>query len=183
VLFLFRLAMWQPYVFYVSLSDALWWASSIFKSHWYLLVGFRIEFDFILLCQMCFNAFDKNADLNVMDHPILNFIYYLVRFFLCFSIVVHLLPTLCAVLFYGSIGDPFRASWEIGCRFTETTTLNTISPLVTNWDVTGLKGCLFLTVSSYCAILIIIYLGRVGNSTLDEIQPKNEFISGRCPSS
>jgi hypothetical protein len=182
VLFLYRLAMWQQYVFYVSLSDALWWAPSIFKSQWFLLV-FKLSL-IAFCCQMCFNAFDKNADLNVMDHPILNFIYYLVRFFfLCFSIVVHLLPTLVAVLFYGSIGDPFRASWEIGCRFTETTTLNTISPLVTNWDVTGLKGCLFLTVSSYCAILIIIYLGRVGNSTMDEIQPKNEFTSGRCPSS
>lgn len=29
--------------------------------------------------QMCFDAFDKKADLDVLDHPILNFIYYLVR--------------------------------------------------------------------------------------------------------
>lgn len=28
--------------------------------------------------QMCFNAFDKAADLDVLDHPILNLIYYLV---------------------------------------------------------------------------------------------------------
>lgn len=27
---------------------------------------------------MCFNAFDDAADLDVLDHPILNFIYYLV---------------------------------------------------------------------------------------------------------
>jgi len=28
---------------------------------------------------MCFNAFNKEADLDVLDHPILNFFYYLVR--------------------------------------------------------------------------------------------------------
>lgn len=28
---------------------------------------------------MCFNAFDKAADLDVLDHPILNFLYYLVN--------------------------------------------------------------------------------------------------------
>jgi hypothetical protein len=83
VLFLYRLAMWQQYVFYVSLSDALWWAPSIFKSQWFLLV-FKLSL-IAFCCQMCFNAFDKNADLNVMDHPILNFIYYLVRFFFCVS--------------------------------------------------------------------------------------------------
>lgn len=27
---------------------------------------------------MCFNAFDKAANLDVLDHPVLNFIYYLV---------------------------------------------------------------------------------------------------------
>ncbi|MBA0666981.1 hypothetical protein Goklo_003335, partial [Gossypium klotzschianum] len=27
--------------------------------------------------QMCFDAFDKAADLNVLNHPVLNFIYYL----------------------------------------------------------------------------------------------------------
>ena len=27
---------------------------------------------------MCFNAFDQAADLDVLDHPVLNFIYYLV---------------------------------------------------------------------------------------------------------
>ncbi|PPR92749.1 hypothetical protein GOBAR_AA27932 [Gossypium barbadense] len=29
------------------------------------------------LQEMCFNAFDKGADLNVLNHPILNLIYYL----------------------------------------------------------------------------------------------------------
>jgi hypothetical protein len=27
---------------------------------------------------MCFNAVNKEADLDVLDHPILNFFYYLV---------------------------------------------------------------------------------------------------------
>nr|KYP34745.1 hypothetical protein KK1_044255 [Cajanus cajan] len=35
---------------------------------------------FLVRCiMMCFNAFDKNANLDVLDHPILNFVYYLVR--------------------------------------------------------------------------------------------------------
>lgn len=39
---------------------------------------------------MCFNAFDQAADLDVLDHPILNFIYYLVssrrvNLLLCFN--------------------------------------------------------------------------------------------------
>ncbi|KAH9615524.1 hypothetical protein KSS87_019243 [Heliosperma pusillum] len=34
---------------------------------------------FLIRCvMMCFNAFDKAADLDVLDHPILNFAYYLV---------------------------------------------------------------------------------------------------------
>lgn len=32
----------------------------------------------LLMLQMCFNAFDKAADLDVLDHPVLNFMYYLV---------------------------------------------------------------------------------------------------------
>lgn len=40
---------------------------------------FFIDFDHdFASSQMCFNAFDKAADLDVLDHPILNFIYYLV---------------------------------------------------------------------------------------------------------
>lgn len=37
----------------------------------------------IFYFQMCFNAFDKAADLDVLDHPILNFIYYLVSLYVC----------------------------------------------------------------------------------------------------
>jgi hypothetical protein len=32
---------------------------------------------------MCLNAFDKASDLDVLNHPILNFFYYLV----CFNLV------------------------------------------------------------------------------------------------
>ncbi|THU63903.1 hypothetical protein C4D60_Mb01t20750 [Musa balbisiana] len=41
---------------------------------------------FLLRCIMiCFNTFDKAADLDVLDHPILNFIYYLLRIYLSTS--------------------------------------------------------------------------------------------------
>ncbi|KAF8389607.1 hypothetical protein HHK36_024126 [Tetracentron sinense] len=34
---------------------------------------------FLVRCiMMCFNAFDKAADLDVLNHPVLNFIFYLV---------------------------------------------------------------------------------------------------------
>ncbi|GJN20011.1 hypothetical protein PR202_gb07333 [Eleusine coracana subsp. coracana] len=36
---------------------------------------------FLIRCvMMCLNAFDKAADLDVLNHPILNFFYYLVCF-------------------------------------------------------------------------------------------------------
>ncbi|KAF5194041.1 Tobamovirus multiplication protein [Thalictrum thalictroides] len=45
---------------------------------------------FLVRCvMMCFNAFDKAADLDVLDHPVLNFVYYL---------LVEILPS-CLVLF------------------------------------------------------------------------------------
>ncbi|XP_045825520.1 protein TOM THREE HOMOLOG 1-like [Trifolium pratense] len=50
---------------------------------------------FLIRCiMMCFNAFDKNADLNVMDHPILNFIYYLFVEILPSSLVLFILRKL-----------------------------------------------------------------------------------------
>lgn len=39
----------------------------------------NLYFPVYLLRQICFNAFDRAADLDVLDHPILNFMYYLVR--------------------------------------------------------------------------------------------------------
>ncbi|CAJ1932777.1 unnamed protein product [Sphenostylis stenocarpa] len=43
---------------------------------------------------MCFNAFDKDADLDVLDHPILNFIYYLLVEILPSSLVLFILRKL-----------------------------------------------------------------------------------------
>ncbi|KAG5531803.1 hypothetical protein RHGRI_026427 [Rhododendron griersonianum] len=43
---------------------------------------------------MCFNAFDKAADLDVLDHPVLNFIYYLLVEILPSSLVLFILRKL-----------------------------------------------------------------------------------------
>ncbi|KAG8071880.1 hypothetical protein GUJ93_ZPchr0006g46019 [Zizania palustris] len=40
---------------------------------------------------MCFDAFDKEADLDVLDHPILNFIYYLIAEIVPSSLVLYIL--------------------------------------------------------------------------------------------
>ncbi|KAL9241688.1 hypothetical protein vseg_015768 [Gypsophila vaccaria] len=50
---------------------------------------------FLLRCvMMCFNAFDKAADLDVLDHPILNFAYYLLVEILPSSLVLFILRKL-----------------------------------------------------------------------------------------
>ncbi|KAK9749712.1 hypothetical protein RND81_02G145400 [Saponaria officinalis] len=50
---------------------------------------------FLLRCvMMCFNAFDKAADLDVLDHPILNFTYYLLVEILPSSLVLFILRKL-----------------------------------------------------------------------------------------
>ncbi|KAM7271804.1 hypothetical protein ACFE04_031018 [Oxalis oulophora] len=50
---------------------------------------------FLIRCvMMCFNAFDKAADLDVLDHPILNFIYYLLVEILPSSLVLFILRKL-----------------------------------------------------------------------------------------
>ncbi|GAB4848179.1 Tobamovirus multiplication protein 3 [Ancistrocladus abbreviatus] len=50
---------------------------------------------FLVRCiMMCFNAFDKAADLNVLNHPILNFIYYLLVEILPSSLVLFILRKL-----------------------------------------------------------------------------------------
>lgn len=50
---------------------------------------------FLVRCIMiCFNAFDKAADLDVLDHPILNFIYYLLVEILASSLVLFILRKL-----------------------------------------------------------------------------------------
>ncbi|KOM26356.1 hypothetical protein LR48_Vigan252s006800 [Vigna angularis] len=50
---------------------------------------------FLIRCvMMCFNAFDRAADLDVLDHPILNFIYYLLVEILPSSLVLFILRKL-----------------------------------------------------------------------------------------
>ncbi|XP_010680150.2 tobamovirus multiplication protein 3 [Beta vulgaris subsp. vulgaris] len=50
---------------------------------------------FLVRCvMMCFNAFDKAADLDVLDHPILNFMYYLLVEILPSSLVLFILRKL-----------------------------------------------------------------------------------------
>ncbi|GAB4847806.1 Tobamovirus multiplication protein 3 [Ancistrocladus abbreviatus] len=50
---------------------------------------------FLLRCIMtCFNAFDKAADLDVLDHPLLNFIFYLLVEILPSSLVLFILRKL-----------------------------------------------------------------------------------------
>jgi hypothetical protein len=50
---------------------------------------------FLIRCiMMCFDAFDDAADLDVLDHPILNFIYYLLVEILPSSLVLFILRKL-----------------------------------------------------------------------------------------
>ncbi|CAN4080975.1 unnamed protein product [Withania somnifera] len=50
---------------------------------------------FLIRCiMMCFNAFDKAANLDVVDHPILNFVYYLLVEILPSSLVLFILRKL-----------------------------------------------------------------------------------------
>ncbi|TYI57339.1 hypothetical protein E1A91_D11G273600v1 [Gossypium mustelinum] len=50
---------------------------------------------FLVRCiMMCFNAFDKGADLDVLNHPILNLIYYLLVEILPSSLVLFILRKL-----------------------------------------------------------------------------------------
>ncbi|KAH9784553.1 Tobamovirus multiplication protein 3 [Citrus sinensis] len=50
---------------------------------------------FLVRCiMMCFNAFDKAADLDVLDHPVLNFIYYLLVEILPSTLVLFILRKL-----------------------------------------------------------------------------------------
>ncbi|GMH23951.1 hypothetical protein Nepgr_025794 [Nepenthes gracilis] len=50
---------------------------------------------FLVRCiMMCFNAFDKAADLDVLDHPVLNFAYYLLVEILPSTLVLYILRKL-----------------------------------------------------------------------------------------
>ncbi|KAG5568582.1 hypothetical protein H5410_064399, partial [Solanum commersonii] len=85
---LWLIIWWKPVPALVILSKAFFAGVSLFAALGFLLYGGRL---FLMLRrfpveskgrqkklqEMCFNAFDEAADLDVLYHPILNFVYYL----------------------------------------------------------------------------------------------------------
>ncbi|CAN4090408.1 unnamed protein product [Withania somnifera] len=120
---LWLIIWWKPVPALVILSKAFFAGVSLFAALGFLLYGgrlflmlrrFPVESKgrqkklqevgyvtticfscFLIRCiMMCFNAFDKAADLNVVDHPILNFVYYLLVEILPSSLVLFILRKL-----------------------------------------------------------------------------------------
>lgn len=89
---------------------------------------------------MCFNAFDQAADLDVLDHPVLNFIYYLVNlglwmlnaFYLC---RIHYVVPLYFVLF-------FFCSEQCATSLLEARLFTCFSICTVGWDRTFLSSTL-----------------------------------------
>ncbi|KAK3040163.1 hypothetical protein RJ639_028413 [Escallonia herrerae] len=89
---LWLIIWWKPIHVLVILSKMFFAGVSLFAALGFLLYGGRL---FLMLQrfpveskgrrkklqEMCFNAFDKVADLDVLDHPVLNFIYYMVNLY------------------------------------------------------------------------------------------------------
>ncbi|XP_022632549.1 protein TOM THREE HOMOLOG 1 isoform X2 [Vigna radiata var. radiata] len=102
---LWLILWWKPISVLVILSKMFFAGVSLFAALGFLLYGGRL---FLMLQrfpveskgrrkklqEMCFNAFDKAADLDVLDHPILNFIYYLLVEILPSSLVLFILRKL-----------------------------------------------------------------------------------------
>ncbi|XP_058090427.1 tobamovirus multiplication protein 3-like isoform X1 [Magnolia sinica] len=103
---LWLILWWKPIHLVLILSKMFFAGVSLFAAFGFLLYGgrlflmlqrFPVEskgrrkklqevgyvtticfFCFLVRCvMMCFNAFDKTADLDVLNHPVLNFLYYL----------------------------------------------------------------------------------------------------------
>ncbi|XP_061376325.1 tobamovirus multiplication protein 3-like [Gastrolobium bilobum] len=120
---LWLILWWKPVSVLVILSKMFFAGVSLFAALGFLLYGGRLflmlqrfpveskgrrkklqEVGYVtticFLCflvrsiMMCFNAFDKNANLDVLDHPILNFIYYLLVEILPSSLVLFILRKL-----------------------------------------------------------------------------------------
>ncbi|GJM86442.1 hypothetical protein PR202_ga02301 [Eleusine coracana subsp. coracana] len=74
---------------------ALFWAEILYQARGLITDGLRSGFitinGVVYALQMCFVAFDKEADLDVLDHPILNFIYYLLVEILPSTLVLYIL--------------------------------------------------------------------------------------------
>ncbi|OEL24172.1 hypothetical protein BAE44_0014810 [Dichanthelium oligosanthes] len=93
---------------------ALFWAEILYqarglmtnrlRSGFYTINGavyvLQVKQDLLLvkLYKMCFNAFNKEADLDVLDHPILNLFYYLLVEILPSSLVLYILRRIPAKL-------------------------------------------------------------------------------------
>ncbi|XP_047149589.1 protein TOM THREE HOMOLOG 1 isoform X2 [Vigna umbellata] len=102
---LWLILWWKPISVLVILSKMFFAGVSLFAALGFLLYGGRL---FLMLQrfpveskgrrkklqEMCFNAFDRAADLDVLDHPILNFIYYLLVEILPSSLVLFILRKL-----------------------------------------------------------------------------------------
>ncbi|RDY08284.1 Tobamovirus multiplication protein 3, partial [Mucuna pruriens] len=102
---LWLILWWKPISVLLILSKMFFAGVSLFAALGFLLYGGRL---FLMLQrfpveskgrrkklqEMCFNAFDKNANLDVLDHPILNFIYYLLVEILPSALVLFILRKL-----------------------------------------------------------------------------------------
>ncbi|XP_022733047.1 tobamovirus multiplication protein 3-like isoform X2 [Durio zibethinus] len=100
------LVLWWKYIpVLVILSKMFFAGVSLFAALGFLLYGGRL---FLMLQrfpveskgrrkklqEVCFNAFDKAADLDVLNHPVLNFIYYLLVEILPSTLVLFILRKL-----------------------------------------------------------------------------------------
>ncbi|PKA66189.1 hypothetical protein AXF42_Ash006886 [Apostasia shenzhenica] len=122
-IFLWLLMWWKPIQVIIILSKIFFAGVSFFAALGFLLYGgrlflmlqrFPVESKgrrkklqevgyvtticftcFLVRCiMMCFNAFDKAADLDVLDHPVLNLLYYLLVEILPSSLVLFILRKL-----------------------------------------------------------------------------------------
>ncbi|PAN51898.1 hypothetical protein PAHAL_9G628200 [Panicum hallii] len=120
---LWLLTWWKPVQAVIILSKMFFAATSLFAAFGFLLYGgrlflmlqrFPVESKgrrkklnevgyvtticfgcFLIRCvMMCFSAFDKGADLDVLNHPILNFFYYLLVEIVPSSLVLFILRKL-----------------------------------------------------------------------------------------
>ncbi|OIW17344.1 hypothetical protein TanjilG_22456 [Lupinus angustifolius] len=119
---LWLILWWKPISVLVILSKMFFAGISLFAALGFLLYGGRLFFMlqrfpvesrgrrkklqevgyvtticflcFLVRCiMMCFDAFNEDANLDVLNHPILNFIYYLVRRFVLFLMLAEILPS------------------------------------------------------------------------------------------
>ncbi|KAF1869618.1 hypothetical protein Lal_00017193 [Lupinus albus] len=102
---LWLILWWKPISVLVILSKMFFAGISLFAALGFLLYGGRLFFMLQRfpvesrgrrkkLQEMCFGAFNEDANLDVLNHPILNFIYYLLAEILPSSLVLFILRKL-----------------------------------------------------------------------------------------